>query len=107
MALTVLTIPRRLTERDRARDLVRGSVREGTEQVVVNAFDQEFVARSAADEIVKQLLEVDVERVIVVNATPEFQRSLSASHRRRTRPGSNTFLLQFQTRNEDILLRQA
>lgn len=107
MALAVLTVPRHLGGRERARGLVRGSVRPGTSQVVVNAFDQQAAAQGAADEIVKQLLEVGVEKVVVVNATSEFQRHLENSHGRRTEPGANTFLLQFQERSEDVLLRTA
>lgn len=107
MAPAVVTIPRLLGARERARGLVRGTVRPGTDQVVVNAFAQESVTQGAADELVKQLLGVGVERVIVVNATEAFQRHLEDSHRRRTSPGANTFLLQFQNRSEDILLRPA
>lgn len=105
MAPAVVTIPRHLGGRERARSLVRGSVRPGTDQVVINAFTQEAVAQGAADEIVKQLLEVGVEKVIVVNATDRFQDHLEASHGRRTSPGANTFMLLFQNHSEDVLLR--
>ena len=107
MTAAVLTIPRLLGARDRARGLVRGSVRAGTSDVVVNAFAQESVAQGAADEIVKQLLEVGVEKVVVINATDHFAKHLRDSHWRRTSPGANTFLLQFQNRSEEVLLRSA
>lgn len=107
MSAAVLTIPRLMGSRERSRNLVRSAVPAGTTEVVINAFNQESVAQGASDEIIKQLLEVGVERVIVVNATDRFQNFLRDAHRRRTSPGANTFLLQFQNRSEDVLLRTA
>lgn len=105
MSAAVVTLPVNLGARATARSLVRGAVQPGTTDVAVNAFETRNVAQGAADEIVEQLLDLNVQRVLVLNAPNKFEEHLRAAHRRRTSPGEHTFLLQFQTRSEDAFLR--
>lgn len=100
----VVTLPRRLGSADRARSLVRGSVQKNTSQVVVNAFDEQSVAPDAADELIRNLAEVGVEHVVVVNATEGAERQLQRAHLANTNAES-AFLLTFQNRDASILYR--
>lgn len=102
----VVTIPRALTSREQTRSLVRGSARPGTTHLVLNALAETFVAPSAAAELVTQILEVGVEHVVAVNATPHFEKLLKDEHQRQTAPGERTFLLTFQNHDASVLLRK-
>lgn len=104
MRSAVVTIPKTLRSREKARGLVRGSVRQGVTTVAINAFAEEDVNIGASDEIVEQLMAVGVELVVVVGATAKFRANLTKSHDWRATP-ERTFLMQFRTQPEDVLLR--
>jgi len=98
---TVITLPRDFTGRHVARRLTTGIT--GTD-IVIDAGAVTRHATSAIDELVKQLLNADVQRVITVNAGPVFQRALHVVHRARTRP-ERTFLLTYREVPAEALLR--
>ena len=104
MRSAVVTIPKILRSREKARGLVRGSVRPNINTVAINAFAEEHVTIGAADEIVEQLMDVGVELVVVVGASDKFREHLTKSHDWRATT-ERTFLMQFRTQPEDVLLR--
>lgn len=97
----VITLPQELLGRYNARRLTAGIT---DTDIVLNAGAVRRQGTTALDELVKQLLHADVERVIVVNATPTFERALQVIHRARTRP-ERTFLLTSRTVPAEALLR--
>jgi|SRR5699024_268556 len=102
----IVTIPRLLGARSSARNLINSSIPKNTENVVLNAFEQESTAQGAADEMIATLAKRNVDRVIVVNATDTLVKHLKDSHKRRSRAKS-LFILLFQNRNEEVLYREA
>lgn len=100
----VITLPRLLGSRESARKLVQKHVTNDCQYVVLNAFEQESTSQGASDELVRNLLKSNVDRVIVVNATSRLRSHLTNSHQRRTND-NNYFVLFFQDRDEEVMLR--
>jgi len=98
---TVITLPREFTGRPAAGRLIT-DIRDT--DIVIDAGRVLRHSAPAVDELVKQLLNADVERVITVNAGQAFARTLHTVHRARTRP-ERTFLLTFREVPAEALLR--
>ncbi len=98
---TVITLSRDFVSRSTARRLTAGIT--GTD-VVIDAGAVTRHNTAAVDELVKQLLAADVDRVVLVNATAVFGRALHTIHRARTRP-ERTFLLLDRNVPQEALLR--
>ncbi|HET6302791.1 hypothetical protein [Microbacterium sp.] len=97
----VITLPREFFGRATARRLAAGI---NDTDIALDAGSVLRHNTPALDELVKQLLNADVERVVTVNASPTFQRALQVIHRARTRP-ERTFLLTFRDVPAEALLR--
>lgn len=104
MQATVITIPARIQSRGHVQSLFERQ-REVQPTIVLNCFEQRAHTVPAAEEIVRQAQTFEAQQVVVVNATDTLEKDLRAAHRRLTRPGA--FLLTFQTRPEETLLRTA
>lgn len=99
---TVITLPRELNSRGIARHTVPELSTES--DVVLDAGATVRTTPGALDELVKTLLNGDLQRVIVVNADAALERGLRVVHRARTRP-ERTFLLTFRQVAAEALLR--
>lgn len=101
----VVTLPRLVGSRDRARNVVTSTVHEGTRQVLINALDTESISQGAADEMVKVLLRQGVEKVVLLNMPTTAKRYLHEALDRRAEPGTG-FLLLSQQRDPSVLYRE-
>lgn len=99
---TVITLPRELTNRTAARHLIGSGVSES--DLALDAGRLVRFTAGAVDELVRKLLAADLQRVVVVNGSPAFERMLTVVHRARARP-ERTFLLTFREVAAEALLR--
>ncbi|WP_251153809.1 hypothetical protein [Cellulosimicrobium sp. Marseille-Q4280] len=99
-----VVLPELLGSRGSAAALIRRSVPAGTTEVAVSAAHTVTVAASAAAELVKVLLDVGVDRVVLVEANERVESHLRDALDRQARP-ERTFLLTAQRGREDAVYR--
>lgn len=99
-----VVLPELLGSRESAAALIRRSVPAGTTDVAVSAAHTATVAASAAAEVVKVLLDIGVQRVVLVEPNERVEHRLREALDRQATP-ERTYLLTVQRGREDALYR--